>query len=145
MFFLMWNLAAAWRKSKTGISSSIGGWKKKHWRKQWKNSRITEWLRLERTSWGHLDQLPYSSSGNLRRLFSSVSSWVLNISHYLHHFSGKLMPVSHHSHNITVFLCLDAISFISLCAHWLLFCYCTPPSRVCLMFIPSNAGICIHW
>lgn len=102
-----------------------------------KNSRITEWLRLERTSWGHLDQLPFSSRSNLSTLLSSVFSWVLNISQYSYHFSGKLMPVSHYSQSITIVLCLDAISSISVCAHWLLLCHCTPQRRVRLSHLHS--------
>lgn len=61
-----------------------------------------------------------------------MSSCVLNILQYPYHFSGKLIPVSHHSQSITVFLCLDVISSISVCVLWLLSCYCTPPRRACL-------------
>lgn len=85
------------------------------------NRRIIESLRVEGTSWDHLQQ-PCSlcaSSVSYSRLIRIVSGWVWESpQERLHNLSGQPVPVFNHPHGKkNVFLCSDGISCASVCAH----------------------------
>lgn len=88
-----------------------------------RDHRITECVRLEETTVGHLAQSPDSHRALYTMLIRSMSSWLLNI----HNLSGQPIPVLRSS-----FPCSGETSHVLISAHCFSSC-CSSPRRALVL------------
>lgn len=98
----------------------------------------TKWLRLEGISQDH--QTPCSEQvapGHTQSGFEYFKGLKV------YNLSEQYVPVFYQPLSIFVFLCLNEVSYISVCAHFLLSCHCVHLSQSgSIFFTPSLSYLC---
>lgn len=102
--------------------------KSKQSHKCWKDHRITEWKKLDRTSEKHLVQCPYTKQSLLGQ---ATRDYIQSAFEYVQGCRLHTLPVPHSEEKKKkkVYLCLKRILCISVVAHCLFFSPLAPLRR----------------